>query len=88
MDAWWQPALGQLSMLKIYCRHLALIHGFAPRAGLLIMYLLNHWGMLSGGALGSLTVGLVASNAWERGFPRFASLGSNFDYSPACESSA
>lgn len=49
------------------------------------MFFLNHWDLLSGGALGSLIVGLVASNAWEHGFPRCASIGTCFAFSPESE---
>jgi hypothetical protein len=54
-------------------------------AGLLLMFFLGHFDMKAGGALGALTVGLIASNAWEKGFPRFASLGPSYEYSPASE---
>lgn len=46
------------------------------------MFFLEYYGMLSGGALGALTVGLVTSNFWERGIPRRLSLGANFHHSP------
>ena len=39
----------------------------------------------AGGALGALFVGLAASNAWEKGMPRFGSLGKSFVYSPERE---
>lgn len=39
----------------------------------------------TGGALGALFVGLVASNAWEKGVPRFGSLGRSFVFSPESE---
>lgn len=40
----------------------------------------------AGGALGALFVGLVASNAWEKGFPKWGSLGTSFAFSPERES--
>lgn len=49
------------------------------------MFFLGHFDMKAGGALGALVVGLIASNAWEKGFPRFASLGPSFEYSPYSE---
>lgn len=49
------------------------------------MFFLGHWDWKAGGALGALTVGLIASNAWEKGFPRYASLGPCYEYSPASE---
>jgi hypothetical protein len=49
------------------------------------MFLLEHWHLLSGGALGALFTGLVASNAWEKGIPRFASVGPSLQYSPESE---
>jgi hypothetical protein len=49
------------------------------------MFFLKYWDMLSGGALGALCVGLVASNLWERGAPTCASLGPSFVYSPERE---
>lgn len=52
------------------------------------MFMLEYWNLLSGGALGALFVGLVASNAWEKGVPRFASLGPSYEYSPESESPA
>lgn len=42
----------------------------------------------AGGALGALCVGLVASNAWEKGFPKWGSLGKSFVYSPESEPTA
>ena len=54
-------------------------------SALLLMYFLEYWKLLSGGALGSLFVGLVATNAWERGLPRFASLGPSLVFSPEIE---
>ena len=56
-----------------------------PCAALLIMFFLGYYDMKAGGALGALAVGLIASNAWEKGFPRFASLGPSLEYSPASE---
>jgi hypothetical protein len=41
--------------------------------------------MLSGGALGSLFVGLATCYMWERGAPKFASTGPNSSYSPDIE---
>ncbi|KDD76338.1 hypothetical protein H632_c262p0 [Helicosporidium sp. ATCC 50920] len=52
---------------------------------LLLMFFLEFYGMLSGGALGALCIGLVASNAWEKGIPRFGSVGPMYHYSPAIE---
>jgi NhaP-type Na+/H+ or K+/H+ antiporter len=54
-------------------------------AGLLLMFFLEYWGMLSGGALGALFTGLVASNLWERGSPERLSLGPSLQFSPDCE---
>jgi len=54
-------------------------------AGLLLMFFLEYWDMLSGGALGALFTGLVASNLWERGSPKRFSLGPSYTYSPDCE---
>lgn len=54
-------------------------------AGLLLMFFLEYWDMLSGGALGALFTGLVASNLWERGSPKCLSLGPSFKHSPDCE---
>lgn len=53
--------------------------------GLLLMFFLSYYNLLSGGALGALFTGLVASNLWERGIPRRFSLGQSFSYSPDCE---
>lgn len=65
------------------CTPLARFSRFAPSsAAMLLMFFLEYYGMLSGGALGALMVGLTTSNFWERGFPRFASLGPSFNYSP------
>lgn len=49
------------------------------------MFFLGYYNMKAGGALGALAVGLIASNAWEKGVPRFASLGPALEYSPASE---
>lgn len=53
--------------------------------GLLLMFFLEYFELLSGGALGALFTGLVASNLWERGAPKWASLGPSFLYSPEAE---
>lgn len=45
------------------------------------MFFLEYYGMLSGGALGSLTIGLATANFWERGLPRCGSLGPSFTFS-------
>jgi hypothetical protein len=52
---------------------------------LLIMFFLEHFDMLSGGALGSLCVGLVTCYMWERGAPRAASMGPSDTYAPDIE---
>ena len=39
----------------------------------------------AGGALGALFVGLVASNSWEKGFPKWGSLGRSYVFSPESE---
>ena len=54
-------------------------------AALFLMFFLESFDMLSGGALGSLAVGLATCYAWEEGFPRRASLGPNSDYSADIE---
>lgn len=54
-------------------------------AGLLLMFFLEYFELLSGGALGALFTGLVASNLWERGTPKWASLGPSFLYTPEAE---
>ena len=54
-------------------------------AGMLLMFFLEYWGLLSGGALGALFTGLVASNLWEKGLPRRLSSGPSYLYSPECE---
>jgi NhaP-type Na+/H+ or K+/H+ antiporter len=51
-------------------------------AALFLMFMLEYWKLLSGGALGALFTGLVASNAWEKGFPRRWALGPSLEYSP------
>lgn len=57
--------------------------GLPPaRPALLLMFFLEYYSMLSGGAIGALTIGLVASNSWEKGLPRFGSSGPSFEYSP------
>ncbi|KAK2076722.1 hypothetical protein QBZ16_005482 [Prototheca wickerhamii] len=59
--------------------------GYGRDQAMLLMFFLEYYGMLSGGALGALMVGLATSNFWERGFPHFASLGPSFNYSPEVE---
>jgi hypothetical protein len=54
-------------------------------AALLIMFFLEYFDMLSGGALGSLTVGLVTCYAWEHGKPAKLSLGPNQNFSADVE---
>lgn len=56
-----------------------------PPAGLLIMFFLNHYGMLAGGALGALTTGLVAQQLWALGLPRLLSQGPDRQVSRSCE---
>ena len=46
-------------------------------AALFMMFFLESFDMLSGGALGALAVGLATCYAWEEGRPRRASLGPN-----------
>ena len=73
-----------ISFTKLWNTHLkrflALLGG-----GFLLMFFLEYYTMLSGGALGALFTGLVASNFWEKGVPRFGSLGPSLIYSPECE---
>eukprot|EP00882_Tetradesmus_deserticola_P034074 GHRQ01038981.1.p1 GENE.GHRQ01038981.1~~GHRQ01038981.1.p1 ORF type:complete len:499 (+),score=175.50 GHRQ01038981.1:208-1704(+) len=54
-------------------------------AALLIMFFLEHYDMLSGGALGSLTVGLVTCYMWEHGKPGRLSQGPAHGYSADIE---
>ncbi|KAI8468895.1 MAG: Sodium/hydrogen exchanger family-domain-containing protein [Monoraphidium minutum] len=54
-------------------------------SALLLMFFLEYFDMLSGGALGSLFVGLVACFMWERGVPRRFSNGPNSTYAPDIE---
>jgi hypothetical protein len=54
-------------------------------AALLIMFFLEYFDMLSGGALGSLTVGLATCYTWEHGKPAKLSQGANQNYSAAVE---
>jgi hypothetical protein len=49
------------------------------------MFFLEYFDMLSGGALGSLTVGLVTCYMWEHGKPGRLSLGPNNSYSADIE---
>lgn len=52
---------------------------------LFLMFLLEHYGMLSGGALGALTVGLATCLCWEAGVPRRLSSGPSLDHSAEVE---
>jgi NhaP-type Na+/H+ or K+/H+ antiporter len=54
-------------------------------SALFVMFLLERYTMLSGGALGSLTVGLAACLAWEAGKPRALSLGPSLEHSADVE---
>ncbi|WIA18744.1 hypothetical protein OEZ85_003434 [Tetradesmus obliquus] len=54
-------------------------------AALLIMFFLEYFDMLSGGALGSLTVGLVTCYMWEHGKPGRLSQGPNNSHSADIE---
>jgi hypothetical protein len=54
-------------------------------AALLIMFFLEYFDMLSGGALGSLTVGLVTCYTWEHGQPKKLSQGPSHNFSAAVE---
>jgi NhaP-type Na+/H+ or K+/H+ antiporter len=52
------------------------------------MFLLERYKMLSGGALGSLTVGLVTCLCWEAGVPRALSAGPSLSHSAEVERKA
>lgn len=49
------------------------------------MFFLEYFDMLSGGALGALTVGLVTCYTWERGLPARLSLGPSQNFANAVE---
>lgn len=49
------------------------------------MFFLEYFDMLSGGALGALTVGLVTCYMWEHGKPEKFSLGPSNSYSADIE---
>ena len=53
--------------------------------GLFIMFFLEYWDLLSGGALGALFTSLIGSNLWEKGLPKWGSLGPSLVFSPDCE---
>ncbi|PSC74772.1 mitochondrial sodium hydrogen exchanger 9B2-like [Micractinium conductrix] len=74
-------ALGCTRLFRTRYRRLIGLYGSA----LLLMYFLEYWNLLSGGALGALFVGLVASNSWEKGFPKWGSLGRSYVFSPEIE---
>ncbi|KAI8466952.1 MAG: Sodium/hydrogen exchanger family-domain-containing protein [Monoraphidium minutum] len=73
--------LGCTRVLNNKYKRLAGIYG----AALLLMFFLEAYDMLSGGALGALFTGLVACFMWERGLPRAASLGPSDGFSPDVE---
>ena len=54
-------------------------------SGLFIMFFLEYWELLSGGALGALFTSLIGSNLWEKGLPKWGSLGPSLVFSPDCE---
>ena len=54
-------------------------------AALLIMFFLEYYDMLSGGALGALTVGLVTCYTWEQGKPTKLSQGPSQSFANAVE---
>jgi ABC-type nickel/cobalt efflux system permease component RcnA len=54
-------------------------------AALLIMFFLEYFDMLSGGALGALTVGLVTCYTWEHGQPHKLSRGPSQSFSADVE---
>lgn len=74
-------AVGATRLWDTYLKRFIVLFG----AGLLLMFFLEYFDLLSGGALGALFTGLVASNLWEKGMPKFASLGPSLVYSPECE---
>jgi NhaP-type Na+/H+ or K+/H+ antiporter len=74
-------AVGATKLWNTHAKRFIALFG----AGLLLMFFLEYWDMLSGGALGALFTGLVASNLWERGSPKRLSLGPSFTHSPDCE---
>lgn len=49
------------------------------------MFFLEYFDMLSGGALGALTVGLVTCYTWEHGQPKKLSQGRNQNFSAGVE---
>jgi hypothetical protein len=80
--AWWfEVRMGDISA---DVHHPALLRLLLP-AALLIMFFLEYFDMLSGGALGSLTVGLVTCYTWEHGQPKRLSQGPNQNFSAAVE---
>jgi hypothetical protein len=54
-------------------------------AALLIMFFLEYFDMLSGGALGALTVGMVTCYTWEHGKPAKLSQGPSQNFSADVE---
>lgn len=54
-------------------------------SALLVMFFLEYYDMLSGGALGALTVGLVTCYTWEHGKPAKLSQGPSQNFSTAVE---
>lgn len=74
-------AVGASKIWDTQLKRLIALYGSA----LLLMFFLEYWKLLSGGALGALFTGLVGSNLWEKGIPKPVSAGPSFVYSPQCE---
>jgi len=54
-------------------------------SALLLMFFLEHFDMLSGGALGALFTGLTACAMWEKGWPKRWSAGASASHAPDVE---
>lgn len=74
-------AVGATRIWNSQLKRLVALYGSA----LLLMFFLEYWKLLSGGALGALFTGLVGSNLWEKGIPKPISAGPSYVYSPQCE---
>eukprot|EP00878_Enallax_costatus_P024159 GHUV01025756.1.p1 GENE.GHUV01025756.1~~GHUV01025756.1.p1 ORF type:complete len:597 (+),score=94.95 GHUV01025756.1:384-2174(+) len=73
--------LGSTKLFNNRFKRLLGIYG----AALLVMFFLEYYDMLSGGALGALTTGLVTCYMWEHGKPRKLSIGPNNAFSADIE---
>lgn len=69
------PAICSCSLPDWHLTHPNYSHpALSTPSSLFLMFVLAHFDMISGGALGSLAAGMAAAALWQRGWPHAAAL--------------